>query len=245
MPDHAYMYAIPYSLYKKYGIRRYGFHGTSHYYVARRACQLLSQNMNSLRIVSCHLGNGSSMAAILNGKSIDTSMGVTPVEGLIMGTRAGDTDLGIMTFLMEKEELSTDVANTLVNKHSGMLGITGVSSDMREIEKAAQNGHERAILGLKMFRYRIKKYIGAYAAVLGGLDLLIFTGGIGENDPVTRAECCSGLEYMGIEFDSARNEGIRGKEMLLNKPSSRVKVMTIPTNEELIIAEHTHRIVTM
>jgi acetate kinase len=245
MPDHAYMYAIPYSLYKKYGIRRYGFHGTSHYYVARRACQLLSQNMNSLRIVSCHLGNGSSMAAILNGKSIDTSMGVTPVEGLIMGTRAGDTDLGIMTFLMEKEELSTDVANTLVNKHSGMLGITGVSSDMREIERAAQNGHERAILGLKMFRYRIKKYIGAYAAVLGGLDLLIFTGGIGENDPVTRAECCSGLEYMGIEFDSARNEGIRGKEMLLNKPSSRVKVMTIPTNEELIIAEHTHRIVTV
>ena len=161
-----------------------------------------------------------------------------------MGTRAGDMDLGFITFIMEKEELSLQVANTLVNKHSGMLGVTGVSSDMREIEKAADAGNERAILGLNMFRYRIRKYIGAYAAAMGGVDLVIFTGGIGENDPVTREECCKGLEYMGIEFDPSKNEGVRSKETLLSKETSRVKVMTIPTNEELMFAEHTHRIVT-
>ena len=244
MPPHAYMYAIPYSLYKKYGIRRYGFHGTSHYYVARRACEILNVPMDSLKIVTCHLGNGSSMAAIKNGKSVDTSMGLTPVEGLIMGTRSGDMDLGVFTFIMEKEELNINVANTLVNKHSGMLGITGVSSDMREIEKEADAGNKRAILGLEMFRYRIKKYIGSYAAALGGIDLLIFTGGIGENDPVTREICCSGMEFMGIEFDSEKNAGVRSKELLLSKSTSKVKVMTIPTNEELVIAEHTHRIVT-
>ena len=244
MPDYAYMYAIPYSLYKKYSIRRYGFHGWSHFYVARRACEILGLDMNSIKIVTAHLGNGASMAAIDHGKSVDTSMGLTPVEGLIMGTRAGDMDLGVLTFIMEKEELSLQVANTLVNKHSGMLGVTGVSSDMREIEKAAEGGNERAILGLNMFRYRIKKYIGAYAAAMGGVDLVIFTGGIGENDPVTREECCKGLEYMGIEFDPARNAGIRSKEMLLSKDHSKVKVMTIPTNEELMFAEHTHRIVT-
>jgi len=243
MPAHAYMYAIPYSLYKKYGIRRYGFHGTSHYYVARRACEILGVPMESMKIITCHLGNGTSMAAIKNGKSIDTSMGLTPVEGLIMGTRTGDMDLGVLTYVMEKEELNIAVANTLVNKHSGMLGVTGVSSDMREIEKAAATGNERAILGLDMFRYRIKKYIGAYTAALGGLDLLIFTGGIGENDPVTRELCCSEMEYMGLEFDSQKNAGVRSKEMMLSKPESRVKVMTIPTNEELVIAEHTYRIV--
>lgn len=242
MPPYAYLYALPYSLYKKYGIRRYGFHGTSHYYVARRACEILNVPVEKLRIITCHLGNGSSMAAIKYGKSMDTSMGLTPVEGLIMGTRSGDVDLGVFTFLMEKEELNITVANTLVNKHSGMLGITGVSSDMREIEKEAAAGNERAILGLEMFRYRIKKYIGSYAAAMGGLDLLIFTGGIGENDPVTRESCCSGMEFMGMEFDSARNDGVRGKETLLSKDSSRVKVMTIPTNEELVIAEHTCRI---
>jgi acetate kinase len=243
MPARAYMYAIPYSLYKKYGIRRYGFHGTSHYYVARRACEILGVPMDSMKIVTCHLGNGSSMAAIKNGKSIDTSMGLTPVEGLIMGTRSGDMDLGVFTFIMEKEELNINVANTLVNKHSGMLGVTGVSSDMREIEKEADAGNERAILGLDMFRYRIKKYIGSYAAALGGIDLLIFTGGIGENDPVTRQVCCSDMEFLGIEFDQEKNAGVRSKEVTLSKPSSRVKVMTIPTNEELVIAEHTHRIV--
>ena len=243
MPDYTFMYAIPYSLYKKYGIRRYGFHGTSHYYVARRACQILGVEMSSQRIITCHLGNGSSMTAIQYGKSFDTSMGLTPVEGLIMGTRSGDMDLGAMTFIMEKEELSLKTADTLVNKFSGMLGITGISSDMREIEKAAAGGNERAILGLKMFRYRIRKYIGSYAAAMRGLDLLIFTGGIGENDPVTREECCKGMEFMGIEFDSELNGKVRSKEMLLNKPSSKVKVMTIPTNEELIIAEHTYKIV--
>jgi acetate kinase len=242
MPPYAYMYALPYSLYKKYGIRRYGFHGTSHYYVARRACEILETPIEKLKIITCHLGNGSSMAAIKHGKSVDTSMGLTPVEGLIMGTRSGDVDLGVFTFLMEKEELNINVANTLVNKHSGMLGITGVSSDMREIEKEAAAGNERAILGLEMFRYRIKKYIGAYAAAMGGLDLLIFTGGIGENDPVTREVCCSEMEFMGLEFDSSINEGVRSKETLLSKTGSRVKVMTIPTNEELVIAEHTHRI---
>ncbi|MCX6278089.1 MAG: acetate kinase [Bacteroidetes bacterium] len=243
MPPHAYMYAIPYSLYKKYGIRRYGFHGTSHYFVARRSCEILEVPMNSMKIITCHLGNGSSMTAIKNGKSVDTSMGLTPVEGLIMGTRSGDMDLGVFTFIMEKEELNINVANTLVNKHSGMLGITGVSSDMREIEKEADAGNERAILGLEMFRYRIKKYIGSYAAALGGIDILIFTGGIGENDPVTREVCCSGMEFLGIEFDSEKNAGVRSKEILLSKPSSKVKVMTIPTNEELVIAEHTYRIV--
>ena len=244
IPDYAYMYAIPYSLYTKYGLRRYGFHGTSHYYVAHRACQILDVDIEQLKIITCHLGNGSSMAAILDGKSIDTSMGLTPLEGLIMGTRSGDTDLGIMTFVAEKEELNLQVANTVFNKHSGMLGVTGISSDMREIEKAAENGDERAILGLKMFRYRIKKYIGAYASALGGLDLLIFTGGIGENDSVAREICCSDLQFMGIEFDREKNEGVRGKEMVISKPTSQVTVMTIPTNEELVIVENTHRIVT-
>ncbi len=243
MPARAYMYALPYSLYKKYGIRRYGFHGTSHYFVARRACEILGVPMESMKIITCHLGNGASVAAIKHGKSIDTSMGLTPVEGLMMGTRTGDMDLGALTFVMEKEELNIAVANTLVNKHSGMLGITGVSSDMREIEKASEAGNERAILGLDMFRYRIKKYIGSFTAALGGLDLLIFTGGIGENDPVTRELCCSEMEYMGLEFDTQKNNVVRGKEMLLSKPGSRVKVMTIPTNEELVIAEHTYRIV--
>jgi len=243
MPEHAYMYAIPYSLYTKYGIRRYGFHGTSHFYVARRACQILNVDMNTQKIITCHLGNGSSMTAILNGKSVDTSMGVTPVEGLIMGTRAGDTDLGIVTFVVENEELSFQVADKLFNKHSGMLGITGISSDMREIEKAAEAGNERAILGLAMYRYRIKKYIGAYIAVLGGADILVFTGGIGENDWETRQECCTNLEWMGIEFDKEINKGVRSQELVLSKPSSKVTVMTIPTNEELIIAENTKRII--
>lgn len=242
MPPYSYLYALPYSLYKKYGIRRYGFHGTSHYYVARRACEILDRPVESMKIITCHLGNGSSMAAIKDGKSIDTSMGLTPVEGLIMGTRSGDVDLGVFTFLMEKEELNINIANTLVNKHSGMLGITGVSSDMREIEKEAAAGNERAILGLQMFRYRIRKYIGSYAAAMGGLDLLIFTGGIGENDPETRYECCHELAFMGLDFDQSVNEGLRGKEVVISKPGSKVIAMVVPTNEELVIAEHTHRI---
>jgi acetate kinase len=180
MPDYSFMYALPYSLYKKYGIRRYGFHGTSHSYVSKRACEILNVDYNSQRIITCHLGNGASITAIKNGKSIDTSMGLTPVEGLIMGTRSGDIDAGVLTLIMEKEEIDYSSLNTLLNKHSGVLGISGISSDMREVESAAAEGDERAALSLKMYDYRVKKYIGAYAAAMGGVDILIFTGGIGE-----------------------------------------------------------------
>jgi len=243
IPDYAYMYAIPYSLYEKYGIRRYGFHGTSHKFVAETACNSLGIDFNQQRIITCHLGNGASIAAIKNGKSIDTSMGLTPVEGLIMGTRAGDLDLGVLTFIMNKEEVSGNIANTIINKHSGMLGVTGVSSDMREIEVAAKDGHERSLLGLNMYRYRITKYIGAYIATLGGLDLLIFTGGIGENDPVSRELISKQFEYVGVEFDSDVNKNKRGMEVLLSKPESKVKVMVVPTDEEYVIATDTMKIV--
>lgn len=239
MPDFAYMYAIPFPLYKKYAIRRYGFHGTSHRYVSQRGAEIICTDIKSLKIITCHLGNGASVAAIKDGVSVDTSMGLTPVEGLIMGTRSGDLDLGVLTYLMMKEELDINTANTLINKHSGMLGITGVSSDMREIMNAAENGNERAKLGLNMYHYRIKKYIGSYAAAMGGLDMLIFTGGIGENSDYTRAEVVKDLQFLGIDFDFEKNEGVRGEEMILTKDSSRVKVLVIPTNEELIIAEDT------
>jgi len=239
MPDYAYMYAIPFPLYKKYGIRRYGFHGTSHRYVSQRGAEIIGENIENLKIITCHLGNGASVAAIKNGVSVDTSMGLTPVEGLIMGTRSGDLDLGVLTYLMMKEELDISTANTLINKHSGMLGITGVSSDMREIIKAADSGHERAKLGLSMYFYRIKKYIGSYAAAMGGLDMVIFTGGIGENSDYTRAEVIKGLEFIGIDFDFEKNEGARGEEKILTKELSRVKVLVVPTNEELIIAQDT------
>ena len=243
IPDHAYMYAIPYSLYQKYGIRRYGFHGTSHKFVAETACKSLGIDFTKQRIVTCHLGNGASITAIKDGKSVDTSMGLTPVEGLIMGTRAGDLDLGVLTFIQDKEEVPFSIANTIVNKFSGMLGVTGVSSDMREIEQAAEEGNERADLGLRMYRYRLIKYIGAYIAALGGLDLLIFTGGIGENDDYTREFVSKNFEYMGLEFDSELNKGKRGEELVLTKPESKVKVMVVPTNEELVIATDTMQIV--
>jgi acetate kinase len=243
IPDYAYMYAIPYSLYKKYSIRRYGFHGTSHKFVAQKACESLGLDFNKQRIITCHLGNGASVTAIKNGKSVDTSMGLTPVEGLIMGTRSGDLDLGVLTFIQDKEEVPFSTANTIVNKFSGMLGVTGVSSDMREIENAAEEGNERAILGLKMYRYRLIKYIGAYIAALKGLDLLIFTGGIGENDPYTREVVSKNFEFVGIDFDEEKNAGKRGKEVLLTKSDSKVKVMVVPTNEELVIATDTMQIV--
>lgn len=239
MPDYAYMYAIPFPLYKKYGIRRYGFHGTSHRYVSQRGAEMIGQNKQDLKIITCHLGNGASLTAINNGVSIDTSMGLTPVEGLIMGTRSGDLDLGVLTYLMMKEELDISTANTLINKHSGMLGITGVSSDMREIMKAAYEGNERAKLGLNMYHYRIRKYIGSYAAAMGGLDMLIFTGGIGENSDYTRSEVIRGLEFLGIDFDYEKNNGVHGQEMILTREHSRVKVLVVPTNEELIIAQDT------
>lgn len=243
MPQYAYMYAIPYSLYKKYGIRRYGFHGSSHKYVSKRACDILGLDYEKQRIITCHLGNGGSIAAIKNGISVDTSMGMTPLEGLIMGTRCGDLDPGVLTYLMTREELDISTASTLINKHSGMLGITGVSSDMREIDKEAANGNERAKLGLTMFDYRIKKYIGAYAAAMGGLDMIIFTGGIGENSDTTRAHVADGLEFMGIEFDHEKNKGVRGIEKVISKDSSKVKVLVVPTNEELVIAVDTREII--
>ena len=243
MPDYSFMYALPYSLYKKYGIRRYGFHGTSHSYVSKRACEILNRDYNTQKIITCHLGNGASITAIKDGKSLDTSMGLTPVEGLIMGTRSGDVDAGALTLIMEKEEIDFSSLNTLLNKHSGVLGVSGISSDMREVESAAEEGDERAVLALKMYEYRVKKYIGAYAAAMGGVDLLIFAGGIGENGSETRENICRNLEYMGIEFDRQINSGVRGKELVISKKNSRVTVMIVPTNEEFVIASETREIV--
>lgn len=243
MPDYAYNYAIPYTLYKKYGIRRYGFHGSSHRFVSKRACEILNVDYNTQKIITCHLGNGGSITAIHNGKSVDTSMGMTPLEGLIMGTRCGDLDLGVLTYLMTREELDINTANTLINKHSGLLGITGVSSDMREITKEAQLGNERAKLGLRMFNYRIKKYIGAYIAAMNGADMLVFTGGIGENSDLTRAEVCKNMEFIGMEFDADKNKDARGVEKIISKDSSKIKVLIVPTNEELVIAKDTQEII--
>jgi acetate kinase len=243
MPDYSFMYAIPYSLYKKYGIRRYGFHGTSHSYVARKACEVLNRDFASQNIITCHLGNGASITAIKNGKSLDTSMGLTPLEGLIMGTRSGDIDGGVITLIMEKEEIDFASLNTLINKHSGLLGVSGVSSDMREIEAAAAEGNERAALSLKMYDYRVRKYIGAYAAAMGGVDILVFTGGVGENGWETRENICSDLEFLGIEFDKDKNKGARGKEIIVSKPGSKVTVIVVPTNEEFVIASETRTIV--
>lgn len=244
MPDYAYMYGIPYALYTKYSIRRYGFHGTSHRFVSLRATEILKKKPEQHKIISCHLGNGASVAAVKNGESVDTSMGFTPIEGLIMGTRSGDLDLGVLTFLMDKEELNHQTANLLINKHSGMLGVTGVSSDMREIEDEAWNkNNARAQLGLSMYSYRVAKYIGAYAAAMNGLDTIVFTGGIGENGPETREDICKYLEFMGVDFDKEKNKGLRGKEDFISTKDSKVNVMVIPTNEELVIAQDTRDIV--
>lgn len=244
LPSKAFMYAIPYSLYKKYGIRKYGYHGTSHYYISKRACEILDVDIKKQRIITVHLGNGASMAAVKYGKSIDTSMGFTPVEGLIMGTRAGDLDIGVLTYIMDKEEIGISQIGTLVNKQSGMLGITGISSDMREIEDAAmKDKNERAILGLDMYHYRVKKYLGAYAAAMGGVDIVVFAGGIGENGPESREDICKDMEFLGIELDANKNNGLRSKEAVISNENSRVKVMVVPTNEELVIAEDTEKIV--
>lgn len=243
MPPKAYLYAIPYSFYKNYSIRRYGFHGTSHRYVSKRACEILNVPCEKQKIISCHLGNGASMAAIKYGKSIDTSMGLTPVEGLIMGTRTGDIDAGILLYIKQKEEISFSVLNTLINKHSGMLGLSGVSSDMREITEAAENGNERAQIALTMYAYRIKKYIGAYTAAMGGVDIIIFTGGIGENADNIRELIMEDLDYLGIKFDFEKNKNLTSKEIILTLPESKVKVVIVPTNEELVIAQDTFDIV--
>jgi len=242
MEPKAYMYGIPYPLYKKYGIRRYGFHGTSHRYVTKRACDLLGVDYNTQKIISCHLGNGASVAAVKNGKSVDTSMGFTPVEGLVMGTRSGDLDVGVVLYIMEKEEIGIKSANTLFNKHAGMLGITGVSSDMREIEMAKDKGDERATLALDMYNYKVKKYIGSYIAAMGGLDILIMTGGIGENADTTREGVLSDMEFLGISLDHKKNKGFR-KEGVISTPDSKVKIIVVPTDEELMIALDTEQIV--
>ncbi|MDR3218248.1 MAG: acetate kinase [Dysgonamonadaceae bacterium] len=239
MPDYAYLYGLPYSLYEKYAIRRYGFHGTSHRYVSRRACEFLNVPYETQQIITCHIGNGASIAAIQNGKSIDTSMGMTPVEGLLMGTRCGDVDSGVITYIMEKENIGSQAIATIVNKYSGVLGVSGISSDMREIETAIQNGDLRAELALKMYNYRIKKYVGAYAAALGGCDILVFTGGVGENQMETRAVVCENMAFMGIELDVEKNMKIRGTEALVSTGNSRVKVVVIPTDEEFLIAQDT------
>ncbi len=239
MPDYAYMYGIPYSLYEKYGIRRYGFHGTSHRYVSKRACEFLGVPYEEQRIITAHIGNGGSVTAIKNGKSIDTSMGMTPVEGLIMGTRSGDVDPGVISYIMEKEHMGTSGISTLLNKFSGVLGISGISSDMREIEAGIKSGNTRAQLAMNTYNYRIKKYVGSYAAVLGGVDILVFTGGVGENQAVTRSDVCKNMEFMGIELDEELNASVRAKEVIISKPSSKVKVVIIPTDEELTIAKDT------
>lgn len=244
MPDYVYLYGIPYSLYEKHKIRRYGFHGSSHRYVSKRAAEILGRNMEDLKIITCHLGNGASIAAIKNGKSLDTSMGMTPIEGLMMGTRTGDLDIGAFIQIINKEEIDVPIANTLVNKHSGMLGVSGVSSDMRDVELAAEQGNKRAKVTLEMYYYRIRKYIGAYTAAMGGVDLIIFTGGVGENDSVTRYLTTKDMEYMGLEFDQEKNKGLRGKEAVISRENSKVTVMVVPTNEELVIALDTYEIVT-
>ena len=238
MPDYAYMYAVPYELYQKYGVRRYGFHGTSHRYVSKRVCEFLGVNPEGQRIITCHIGNGGSITAIKDGKSVDTSMGLTPLEGLMMGTRSGDIDAGAVTYIMEKEGLDAAGLSNLLNKKSGVMGIFGESSDMRDLEAAVAAGNPRARLAENMYFYRIKKYIGAYAAALGGVDILVFTGGVGENQASARWGACEGLEFMGIKLDAEKNK-VRGEEAVISTDDSKVKVVVIPTDEELMIASDT------
>jgi acetate kinase len=243
MPKRAYLYGIPYSLYTQYKIRRYGFHGTSHRYVAGRAAEMLSRPQETLKLITCHLGNGCSMAAIDGGTSVDTTMGFTPLEGLLMGTRCGDIDPSVILFVIGKEGLTLGEATTLLNKHSGLQGISGVSNDMREIVKEMKNGDKKATYAFDVFTYRIKKYIGAYAAAMGGLDGVVFTGGIGENSTDVRTACCSGMEYFGITVDESQNSSPE-KEKFISPSGARTPVLVIPTNEELVIAIDTMKIVT-
>lgn len=242
MPQSSYIYALPYEYYKDYGVRRYGFHGTSHKYVSHKAAELLGKDIKDLKIITCHLGNGASIAAVENGKVVDTSMGFTPLEGLIMGTRCGDMDPAIVTFLMGKLNVDAAQVNDIINKKSGVLGISGVSSDFRDIEKAAEQGNERAALALETYYKRVKKYIGAYMAEMGGVDVIVFTAGLGENSIEAREEICKGLEGLGIVIDKERNN-VRGKDTLISSDSSKVAVFCIPTNEELMIARDTKELV--
>ena len=239
MPDYAYMYGLPYELYTKYGVRRYGFHGTSHRYVSRRACEILGVPYEEQRIITAHVGNGGSIAAVDHGKCVDTSMGLTPTEGLLMGTRCGDVDAGALAFLIDKEGLDAAGMSNLINKQSGVAGLSGVSSDMREIEAAVAAGNPRAIMALNVYNYRIKKYIGAYAAAMGGCDILVWTGGVGENQWETRRVVCQGMEYMGMKIDVEKNYGMRGEEMVISTPDSKVTIIVVPTDEEFMIASDT------
>lgn len=238
MPKSSYLYGLPYEYYEKYKMRKYGFHGTSHKYVSQRTAEILGKKQEDINIITCHLGNGASVTAIEKGKSVDTSMGLTPLEGLIMGTRCGDIDPAIVTFLMEKENLTIAQINDVMNKKSGVLGISGVSSDFRDIEQAASNDNERAQVALETYYKTVKKYIGAYMAEMGSLDAIIFTAGLGENSAEARAEICKGMEALGIEIDDEKNN-VRGKEQIISSDSSKIKVLVIPTNEELMIARET------
>ncbi len=239
MPAKAYQYAIPYEMYEKYGVRRYGFHGTSHRFVSQRVCEFLGVNPAGKRIITCHIGNGGSITAVQDSKSVDTSMGLTPLEGLMMGTRSGDIDGGAVSFLMEKEGLNPVGISNLLNKKSGLQGVSGISSDMREVVNAANDGNERAQLAFEMYAYRIRKYIGSYAAAMGGVDIILFTGGVGENQQDVRRIACEGLEFMGIKLDSGMNNKTHGEEAVISSDDSRVKVAVIPTDEELMIAQDT------
>ena len=243
MPAESYMYALPYKYYKEDGIRRYGFHGTSHRYVSKRVCEFLNVDYTSQKIITCHIGNGGSITAVKNGKSIDTSMGLTPVEGLMMGTRCGDVDPGALTFIMEKHNLTAAQLQNIINKESGVAGFSEVSSDMREIDAAIAEGNERAKLALKMYEHRITKYIGAYAAEMGGVDIIVFTGGVGENQYGVRENVCATLGFMGVEIDKQVNASTRGTETIISTPESKVKVVVIPTDEEYMIARDTEAIV--
>ena len=242
MPDYAYLYAIPYDLYKKYHVRRYGFHGTSHRYVSQRVCEMLGVDINTQKIITCHIGNGASVAAIKNGKVIDTSMGLTPLAGLMMGSRCGDIDPSAVTYLMDKLNKTPQEMANFLNKESGVLGITGISSDMRDVENADNNGDKMAHLALEMYSYRIKKYIGAYAAAMNGVDIIVFTAGVGENQIGMRVDACAGLDYLGVKIDEERNN-VRGKETIISADDSKVKVVLVPTDEEIVIARDTRDLV--
>ena len=243
MEDHVYTYALAYRFYEKYRFRRYGFHGTSHFYVAHRAAEVVGKDIKGLKIITCHLGNGASIAAVKYGKSIDTSMGFTPLEGLVMGTRCGDVDPAMVLFIMEKEGLSPHECDMLMNHECGLLGVSGISSDMRDLLKAFQEGNDRARLALQMYTYRIRKYIGMYSASMNGVDVIVFTGGVGENAVLIRNMCCTDMEYLGIDFDEEKNKKTIGIEGELTAQKSKVRVLCVPTNEELVIARDTARII--
>ena len=243
MPDYAYLYAVPYELYEKYHVRRYGFHGTSHRYVSHRVCEMLGKDIKTQKIITCHIGNGASVSAVKNGKVMDTSMGLTPLAGVMMGSRSGDIDASAVTYIMEKLGKKPQEMADYLNKESGVLGISGISSDMRDVESAAKEGNKRAILALQMYAYRIKKYIGAYAAAMGGVDTIVFTAGVGENQTSMRADACEGLEFLGIKINKELNATIRGEEAIISTPDSKVTVCVVPTDEEIVIARDTKELV--